>query len=116
MKNKIKSLIYVVSAVVLTAPALAMAQLQAPQGTNLPNSSVTDIITRAMNWLLWLVGILGVIGFVIAGILYLTSAGDETRIEKAKRAMLYAIVGVVVAMAGLVALSFAQSFLGAQQY
>ena len=45
-----------------------------------------------MNWLLALIGIFGVIGFAIAGILYLTAAGDEDRINKAKSAMMYAII------------------------
>jgi hypothetical protein len=55
-----------------------------------------------MNWLLGLVGVIGVIGFAIAGILYLTAAGDETRMGTAKKAMTYSIIGVIIALAGLV--------------
>jgi len=65
--------------------------------------------------LLAVVGIVGVIGFAIAGILYLTAAGDEGRIGTAKNAMMYSIIGVIVALAGLVALNFAKGMLGAQK-
>lgn len=116
MKTKIKSVGYAVSSLMLVAPVVALAQFKRPEGTNLPSASIMSIITRIMNWLLTAIGIIGVIGFAIAGILYLTSAGDETRIGTAKKAMLYSIVGVVVALAGVVALRFAQSLLNAQNF
>jgi len=55
------------------------------QGSGLPNDSIYGIIGRMMNWLLAIIGFIGVIGFVIAGILYLTSAGNEEQIETARR-------------------------------
>lgn len=102
-----------ISASMLLAPVLVSAQLANPTGTGLPESSVMDIVSNIMYWLLAIVGIVGVIGFAIAGILYLTAAGDETRIGQAKSAMLYSIIGVIVALAGLVALNFAKNMLGA---
>ena len=114
MKNKIKLAVYSISSVALAMPVLASAQFTTPAGTGLPVNSVFGIIANIMYWLLAIVGIIGVIGFAIAGILYLTAAGDETRIETAKKAMLFSIIGVVVALAGLVALQFASGILGGQ--
>lgn len=111
MKNKVKSLIYAVSVMSMAVPALVSAQFEQPAGTLLPNQTVFQIITNIMNVLLAAVGVIGVIGFAIAGILYLTAAGDEGRIGTAKNAMMYSIIGVVVALAGLVALSFAENLL-----
>jgi len=65
-----------------------------------------------MNWILILVGVVGVIAFAIAGILYLTAAGDDERIKTAKKAMMFSIIGVIVALVGLVILQAAQGFLG----
>lgn len=116
MKNKIKQMAYsMISMSLILTPTLASAQLATPTGTGLPTSSVMDIISNIMYWLLAIVGIVGVIGFAIAGILYLTAAGDETRIGQAKSAMLYSIIGVIVALAGLVALNFAKNMLGAEK-
>lgn len=69
---------------------------------NLPGAPVIDIIANILFWLLAVLGIIGVIGFVISGLLYLTSAGNEGQIETAKRAMKYSIIGVIVGLAGLV--------------
>ena len=66
------------------------------------NTTVFALISNVMNWLLGLTGVLAVIGFVISGILYLTAAGDEEQIEKAKTVMMYAIIGLVVALVGLI--------------
>ena len=116
MKKKIKSFAQAVSVMAMTFPALALAQFDASAGgsTALPTGSVYDIIDGIMTWLLALVGIVGVIGFAIAGILYLTAAGDEERIEKAKQAMLYSIIGVIVAILGVVILQAANNMLNVQ--
>ena len=44
--------------------------------------------------------------FLWAGILFLTSAGNEQRITSAKKAVFYAIIGLAIALsgAGLIAL------------
>lgn len=106
-KTNIRNFFYgFFSLLVAFVPFLASAQwtigrMQATQ-SGLPSDSIINIVGRLMNWLLALLGIIGVIAFVIAGILYLTSAGDEEQIERAKKAMLYSIVGVIVALMGLV--------------
>lgn len=57
-----------------------------------------------MKWMLYLFGFLAIIAFVISGIQYLTAAGNMSSIETAKRNMNYSIIGVVVALSGLVIL------------
>lgn len=71
-------------------------------GFGLPEGSVMGIIKNLLMWLLGIFGLLGIIGFVISGILYLTAAGDEGQIDKAKTAMKYSIIGVVVGLIGIV--------------
>jgi len=114
MKSKIKRIAYSLSAAALALPVLASAAFQAPTGTGLQSASISDILQNIMQWLLWVVGIVGVIGFALAGIMYLIAAGDQTMIDRAKKAMIYSIIGVVVALAGLVVLNFFQGLLGAQ--
>src|SRR5688572_29383108 len=105
--NKIKTAFYSAFSLALVAvPTLASAQWNQGQRnageSALPKGSIIDIAKQTMNWLLALVGFIGIIGFVIAGILYLTAAGDEDRIEQAKKAMMYSIIGVIVALIGFV--------------
>ncbi len=116
MKNKIKKIGYTVVATTLAvAPLTAFAQWERPTGTRLPEGSIYDILRQGMMWLLALVGIIGVIGFAIAGIMYLTAAGSETQIEKAKKAMLMSILGVVVALVGLVIMKAVEIWLTGTQ-
>jgi hypothetical protein len=112
MKSKIRTISSAVSVAFLTLPIAALAQFKTPTSTNLPEGSVSGIIGNIMNWILGIVGVLGVIGFAIAGILYLTAAGEEAKIETAKKAMLYSIIGVVVSLLGLVIIKAASSMLG----
>ena len=113
--NKIKNAFYgAASTVVALAPAIASAQWGRGQGNaasgGTPGGSIYGIINSTMNWLLAILGFLGIIGFVIAGILYLTAAGDEDQIGKAKNAMMYSIIGVIVALLGFVVLTAAKTF------
>jgi len=48
---------------------------------------------------------------VISGIMYLTAAGDEDQITKAKSAMKWSIVGVIVGLGGFVAIQAIDSWL-----
>ena len=120
MKNTIKKVAYgVLGTALLALPAVALGygafDPTAGGGTGLPQSSLLGIVTNIMKWLLTAIGIAGVIGFAIAGLLYLTAAGDETRIKSAKSAMVASIIGVIVALVGVVALTAANTMLGGQQ-
>lgn len=72
--------------------------------TGLSQTSVAKIITNLMKWLLYLFGFLAIIAFIISGIQYLTATGNMNVIETAKRNMNYSVIGVIVALSGLVIL------------
>lgn len=73
-----------------------------PNNTGLSSSPVRNIIVNLMDWLLGIFSFLAVISFIISGIQYLTSAGDEKSVETAKRNMKWSIIGVVVGLSGLI--------------
>lgn len=73
-----------------------------PTDTGLPGGSIKGILTNILNWLLGIFGILALISFVISGIQYIISAGDEKNMQTAKRNMTYSTLGIIVALAGLV--------------
>lgn len=114
--KQIKNALYAIFSVALVAaPSVAGAQWGIGRGnassSGLPADSIYGIITRTMNWLLAILGFIGIIGFVIAGILYLTAAGDEDQIGKAKNAMMYSIIGVIVALIGFVIIQAVEGWL-----
>lgn len=56
------------------------------------------ILTRVINILALIIGIAAVIVIVIAGIQYMVSTGDPTKVNNAKNAILYAAIGLAVAV------------------
>ncbi|QQS61721.1 MAG: hypothetical protein IPN70_02210 [Candidatus Moraniibacteriota bacterium] len=114
MINTIKKAFYVLSLCVLTVPAAVSAQLDMAQyktDSELSTSTIWETIQRLMQWLLYILGFVAVIAFVISGLIYLTSGGNEDRASTAKNAMVYAIIGVVVALLGLIILNAANAWL-----
>lgn len=59
--------------------------------------SILGLATKAINVLSYLVGAISVIVIVIAGFMYVSSAGNPDKTKRAKDAILYAIVGIAVA-------------------
>lgn len=122
--NSIKKIFYAVFALILVStPLTALGAAPVSSGYNadntakvalgLSNEPIFVIITVFMNWLLGIIGVLAVVAFVIAGILYLTSAGDEDQAEKAKEVIKYAIIGLVVALLGLIIVNAITGLTGA---
>lgn len=84
-----------------------------PVGTGLSEKSVLDIIAALVSWLLAIFGFIALLGFVISGIQYLLSTGDEGMAETAKRNMKYSIIGIIVALSGWIIIKAVDALLNA---
>ena len=102
MIKKISTSLVILAILFFAVPAGAQWNISSVSGFGLPNASIYSIVMNILNWLLAIVGIVGVIGFSISGIMYLTAAGNDDQIGKAKTAMLNSIIGVIVALSGLI--------------
>ena len=76
-------------------------------------STTTEILANVINYALAIIGFLGVLGFIISGIMYLVSAGDEKGTEKAKTNIKYSVIGITVALIGYVIMYAISTLLGA---
>jgi len=63
---------------------------------------LSGVALNVLNFLLSVFGIIAIISLAVAGIIYLTSSGNEKRLEIAKKMTLYSIVGIAVALAAMV--------------
>jgi len=59
-------------------------------------STLTGLALTVINYLLILAGLIAVIALVIGGFWYITAAGNEEQSEKGRKAIMNAIIGVVV--------------------
>jgi len=60
------------------------------------------IITRSIMFIFGIVGLLGIGAIILGGMQYLTAAGDESRARSGKKIIMYAIIGVVVAVSAMI--------------
>lgn len=62
--------------------------------------TIPALIGNIATYLFNVVGAIAVVVIIWAGILFLTSTGNEARLGTAKKALLYAAIGLAIAMAG----------------
>ena len=66
----------------------------------------TGIFRTITNVLLFLIGAVSVIMLIFGGIRYTISGGDSTAVTSAKNTILYAIIGIVVALLAYAVVNF----------
>ena len=59
-------------------------------------AGLDDAITNILNAIIASIGIVAVIFVLVGGINYMTSNGDAAKLEKAKKTILYACIGLAV--------------------
>lgn len=69
----------------------------APIGTG-----ISDTLYAVTNYVLGFLAALAILVIVISGIMYITASGDQGRVDTAKHWLLYAIIGLVVALLAFV--------------
>ena len=103
-------------------PSAAFAAAAAPcdgtltiqNGANCANPNTSSkglfepggIFQIVANTLIFLVGAIAVLFLIIGGLRYVVSNGDSKQVEGAKNTILYAIIGIVVAIVSYAAVSF----------
>ena len=102
-----KLLTGIITVSLLVLPVVALAQAAAP--STVPSYSGTQmlaILHNFINWLFTIFLIISVIFLIIAAFTFITAEGDPEKVTKAKKFVLYALIGVAVAVGahGLVAL------------
>ena len=81
----------------------------AADGSNLADTTLFGdggIVPLMINTLLTLVGVISVIMLIIGGIRYIISSGDQNAVTTAKNTILYAIIGLIIALLSYAAISF----------
>lgn len=93
-------------------PANKVTQgINAAGGGNAP--TLQSSIQQIINVLLFVIGAIAVIMIIIGGFKYVISNGDSSQITSAKNTILYAVIGIVVALLAYAIVNFVvNSFVG----
>lgn len=83
--------------ILIGAGILAMTPVYAAAFPNPLNANtLSDVVEGISNWLLNFAIILGPVLLVVAGVIFMTAAGDPNRVSTAKRMILWTIVGFLI--------------------
>lgn len=118
ISNKIKTLVAgglgVVSMALQAVPVFAAGKVRCPDGinaddltkcksigssdNNLNNGNLMTTLNQIINVIIGVIGFIAVIVIILGGVQYTTSAGEASKVKKAKDTIMYGIVGLVVAL------------------
>lgn len=103
--KKLKLIVAGLLVVPFVALSVAPATMALDIKQDLPTPSTTTkavdpetMVEQVINIALWIVGVLAVIMLIWGGIKYATSAGDANKVTAAKNTIMYAVIGLVVAL------------------
>ena len=117
MLKKIKNLLLLIFAFFLSLPNYTQAlglddfrdqvfrpdNLPAPDTTDISaEGRVNEIIDFAINLILYASGSVAVLILIIGGIMYITSMGSDDNMDRAKRLIKYAAIGLAVVLGAFV--------------
>lgn len=75
-------------------------------------NNILDIVAGLINTALYIAGILAFIYLIYAGFQYITSGGDSTQAEKAKKNIAHVIIGIIIIALSYLIIQFVFSALG----
>lgn len=111
------ALVGVVATAAATVPAISPAKAVNPYGACDANSSSAickgkgeslseGFVKPTINIILWVVGVAAVIVIIVAGLKYVTSSGNPSAVSSAKTTILYAVIGLVIAVTAYAIVNF----------
>lgn len=103
-KMAIQSILYTVSGFVIALLARSIVNLVLPVATT--STDVAGVVSSGIALFMWVIGVTAIVMLIVAGLLYVISAGDPSKTKSAKDAILYAIIGLAVALLGSAIINF----------
>lgn len=111
------ALVGVVATAAATVPVISPAEAVNPYGACDANSSSAickgkgeslseGFVKPTINIILWVVGVAAVIVIIVAGLKYVTSSGNPSAVSSAKTTILYAVIGLVIAITAYAIVNF----------
>ncbi len=62
------------------------------------NDNISGIVKNVVNILLFIIGAISIVMLIVGGLRYTTSAGNSSQVTAAKNTIMYALIGLVIAV------------------
>ena len=122
MKKFTKNLLQIVTGVGTVATLCAGKAMaltvqegaEAARADSMPAELVgaNGVFTQISNTILYVVGVISVIMLVWGGLRYILSGGDNKKVTDAKNTILYAIIGLIIAVLAFAIVNFVMNAIG----
>lgn len=77
---------------------------------------IVDFVTTVINFALRVIGSIAIILFIIAGFRFMTSEGNQQKVDEAKEMFKYTIIGLIITFLAYIIVIFVQSlFISSEQ-
>lgn len=83
----------------------------ASAGPEVAHSAIVKFASKAITIFLGVISSIALIVFILGALLTVTAEGKEDQLEKGKSAMIYAVIGIILALLSFVIVAFVQSIL-----
>lgn len=89
---------------------------EAAKGDDMPRNLIgaEGVFTKISNTILYIVGIVSVIMLIWGGVRYILSGGDNKKVTDAKNTILYAIIGLIIAILAFAIVNFVLNAIGVE--
>jgi heme O synthase-like polyprenyltransferase len=81
---------------ILEIIAVAGTKIDSSKISNMPKNTVVDVFSGAMDGIYIVVGAVAVVIIILSGFSFASASYDPAKIAKAKNAILYSVVGLIV--------------------
>lgn len=93
----------------LNVSAQVDSGIKAATTSEMQDKRVDRTVGSFVDILMWVVGILSVVMIAWSGFRYITSAGDTSKLASAKNTLIYAVVGLIVAIMAYAIVTFVRN-------
>ncbi len=101
----------ILTGIIFVAPMMALA-VTAQEGPPDVDIDVIAVMNRVVNWVFAFFLVMAVLFIIIAAFQFLTAGGDSTKVSGARDKLLYAAVGIMVAMLSRALIPMVKMILG----
>ena len=105
--------------ILLSVPLVALVMsifntTQTVTGCGLDAATTTfmDTVIKLINWFSWFIGLLSVAVGLYAGFTYMTGRGEPQKVATASKMIVYAVIGIAVAVIAFSIITIVKGFLG----
>lgn len=79
--------------------------------TSVTADTLVATLMRLVNWFAWFIGLASVVIGLYAGFLFITARGEAAQLKTARQTLLWAVIGIAIAMVAFSIVTLTKTFL-----